>query len=56
MKKRKKKRAPKFYNYTDLAAGYDESDSFIDNSEAVSKKNYTDLFDLWIRTLIITVF
>lgn len=35
-KKKKKKKVTTFYNYTELASGYDESDSFIDNSEAVS--------------------
>lgn len=34
-KKKKKKKVTTFYNYSELALGYDESDSFIDNSEAV---------------------
>nr|BAH72690.1 ACYPI010220 [Acyrthosiphon pisum] len=31
--KKKKKKKTAFYNYSELAAGYDESDSFIDNTE-----------------------
>ncbi|XP_050442472.1 ubinuclein-2 [Adelges cooleyi] len=31
--KKKKKKKTAFYNYSELAAGYDENDSFIDNTE-----------------------
>jgi len=34
--KKKKKKKTAFYNYSELAAGYDENDSFIDNTEIVS--------------------
>lgn len=34
--KKKKRKKTEFYNYSELAAGYDENDSFIDNTENVS--------------------